>query len=69
MQAAPSWPLAAIRAQLSRSIDVIVHVARTASAARQIVDVVEVVAGNGMPTVRPLAAGGTVTGALERRRA
>ena len=29
MQAAPSWPLAAIRAQLSRSIDVIVHVART----------------------------------------
>jgi pilus assembly protein CpaF len=69
MQAAPSWPLAAIRAQLSRSIDVIVHVARTTSAARQIVEVVEVVTGDGQPAVRPLAAGPAVVGDLERRRA
>ena len=61
MQAAPSWPLAAIRAQLSRSIDVIVHVARTASAARQIVDVVEVV-------VRRWAAGGAAAGRRFGRR-
>ena len=54
MQAAPSWPLAAIRAQLTRSIDVIVHVARTAGAARQIVDIVEVGAGDGPPAARPL---------------
>ena len=69
MQAAPSWPLAAIRAQLSRSIDVIVHVARTTSASRQIVDVVEVVPGDGTPAVRPLVAGSDVIGVLERRRA
>jgi pilus assembly protein CpaF len=68
MQAAPSWPLAAIRAQLSRSIDVIIHVARTTTAARQIVDVVEVVAGDERPAVRPLVAGSAVTGDLERRR-
>ncbi len=69
MQAAPSWPLAAIRAQLSRSIDVIVHVARTTTAARQIIDVVEVVAGEGSPAIRPLATGSTVIGDLQRRRA
>jgi pilus assembly protein CpaF len=69
MQAAPSWPLAAIRAQLSRSIDVIVHVARTASAARQIVEVVEVVPGDGPPAVRPLATGSAVIRDLTRRRA
>ena len=69
MQAAPSWPLAAIRAQLSRSIDVIVHVARTTSASRQVVDVVEVTPGDGAPVVRPLVSGSDVIGELERRRA
>jgi pilus assembly protein CpaF len=69
MQAAPSWPLAAIRAQLSRSIDVVVHVARTTTAARHVVDVVEVISGDGPPAVRTLATGPNVVGALERRRA
>ena len=69
MQAAPSWPLPAIRAQLTRSIDVIVHVGRTASAARQIVDVVEVAVSDRSPEVRSLATGPVVVGELGRRRA
>ncbi|CAN5426771.1 CpaF family protein [soil metagenome] len=55
MQAAPNWPLAAIRSQLSRSIDVIVHVGRTDTAARRVVTIAEVVEGDGPPVVRPLA--------------
>ena len=34
LQAAPQWPLAAVRQQLARSLDVIVHVARTGRARR-----------------------------------
>ena len=35
LQAAPAWPLAAIRTQLARSIDVVVHVERRLEADRQ----------------------------------
>ena len=62
------WPLAAIRAQLSRSIDVIVHVARTTSAARRS-SMRRGVTGDGQPVVRPLAAGRASSADLERRRA
>ena len=42
MQAAPSWPLAAIRRQVSRSIDVVIHLERTPSGRRRVARSVEV---------------------------
>lgn len=42
LQAAPTWPLAAIRHQLARSIDVVIHVERTADGARRITELAEV---------------------------
>jgi pilus assembly protein CpaF len=42
LQAAPTWPLAAIRHQLARSIDVVIHVERAADGARRITEVAEV---------------------------
>jgi len=56
LQAAPTWPLAAIRAQLARSIDVIVHVVREGDV-RRIHSIAEVVAttDGAAPEVRVLA--------------
>jgi pilus assembly protein CpaF len=68
MQAAPNWPLAAIRSQLARSIDVIVHLGRTGSAARRVVAVAEVVEGDGPPVVRPLTDHRHVVAPLRRVR-
>lgn len=68
LQAAPSWPLAAVRAELTRSIDVIVHVTRTGTATRRIVEVDEVVHGGAPHELRPLAVGDDVVGVLRRRR-
>lgn len=58
VQAAPRWPLTAIRTQLARSIDVVVHVGRS-GATRRVESIVEVVApepgrGEVVPAVRPL---------------
>jgi pilus assembly protein CpaF len=55
MQAAPTWPLAAIRRQLTRSLDVVVHLTRLPSGARVVSEVAEVVESGEEPTVRPLA--------------
>lgn len=68
MQAAPSWPLAAIRSQLNRSIDVIVQVSRTADGARRVTTIAEVVEGDGAPSVRTLAEHQRVVGRLSRDR-
>ena len=56
LQAAPTWPLAAIRAQLARSVDVIVHVDRVGDR-RRVRSIAEVVATSdgGAPQVRALA--------------
>ena len=54
MQAAPGWPLAAIRRQVSRSIDVVVHLVRDPTGRRRVREVVEVVEGDGEPAGRPL---------------
>ena len=66
MQAAPSWPLAAIRQQLARSIDVIVHVGRTrACPGRHITSIDEVGSdATGGPSVRQIAT--SVDGDLTR---
>lgn len=68
MQAVPTWPLAAIRRQVTRSIDVIVHLRRDVDGRRAVSEVVEVSEGDGEPTVRPLLTGDERSGALERRR-
>jgi pilus assembly protein CpaF len=73
LQAAPTWPLAAIRAQLARSIDVVVHVERTAGR-RRVQSIAEVVAapGGAEPQVVTLAestgTGLVVRGHLSRGR-
>jgi pilus assembly protein CpaF len=68
MQAAPTWPLAAIRAQLTRSIDVVVHVVRTSTAARRVAAIAEVIEGDGPPQLRTIADQSGVVAELERRR-
>lgn len=55
MQAAPSWPLPAIRRQVTRSLDVVVHVTRLPSGARVVAEVAEVVESGDEPQVRVLA--------------
>lgn len=75
LAAAPQWPLAAIRQQLARSIDIVVHVART-GATRRIVAISEVVVpidDSTRPALRDIARLGTdetltQIGSLERRR-
>jgi pilus assembly protein CpaF len=80
LQAAPTWPLAAIRHQLARSIDVIVHIERHGDGHRRIVDIAEVAPpsttadeSTTSPAVRSLGRLGTdddldIVGSLERRR-
>jgi len=76
LQAAPQWPLSAVRQQLARSIDVIVHVGRS-GCTRQILEVCEVDpppldGALTAPSVRPLArsTGGdlAIEASLDRRR-
>jgi pilus assembly protein CpaF len=68
MQAAPSWPLAAIRRQVSRSLDAVIHVARRSDGTRRVVEVAEVVESGDEPAVRPLAGAEHVVGAPTRLR-
>ncbi len=68
MQAAPSWPLAAIRRQVSRSIDAVVHLVRDPDGRRRVHQVVEVEEGDGEPSVRVLAADGQAIGQFTRSR-
>ena len=79
LQAAPTWPLAAIRQQLQRSIDIVIHVEREAGTGkRSIVEIGEVIDASDSgdtirPAVRPLATAHhgqlEVVAALARRRA
>ena len=68
MQAAPSWPLAAIRRQVSRSIDAVVHLVRDADGTRRVDEVVEVVESDGEPSAIELAEAQRVVGAFTRGR-
>lgn len=43
LQAAPNWPLSAVREHVARAIDVVVHVERAADGSRRIAEVGEVV--------------------------
>lgn len=68
MQAAPSWPLTAIRRQVSRSLDVIVHVARDDHGARRVAEVAEVRESGDEPAVHVLATGDTLVARPARSR-
>lgn len=68
MQAAPAWPLAAIRRNITRSIDAVVHLNRLADGRRVVAEVVEVAESGDEPSGRPLVSEGAVVGELTRRR-
>jgi|GEM_PF-100355 len=58
LRAAPTWPMAAIREQLARSIDVVVHVGRGTDGTRRIQSVSEVLptlSADGVPATRMIA--------------
>jgi pilus assembly protein CpaF len=67
LQAAPAWPIAAIRRQVSRSVDAIVHVERTAGR-RCVTEIVEPVESDGEPDGRSLVSDGHAVASPERRR-
>ena len=66
VQAAPSWPLAAVRQHLTRSIDVVVHVGRFADGRRRVVEVGEVIVDRDRLGLRPIADGDAVVGQVTR---
>ena len=68
IQAAPAWPMLAVRQQLTRSIDAVVHVARTGKAARRVVEVGEVVEAGDRLQLQPLVQGDAVVGRSTRVR-
>lgn len=78
MQAAPTWPLAAVRDHLRSSIDVIVHVGRTPDGRRTVLEVAEMTdAADDLAAddstrrslrLRPLAHGSRVLHPLSRSR-
>jgi pilus assembly protein CpaF len=69
IQAAPAWPLRAVRQQLTRSVDAVVHVARTGSAARRVIEVAEVIEDADRLQLRPLVDATGVVGRITRSRA
>lgn len=67
LQAAPAWPMSAIRRQISRSVDAVVHVERR-DGARAVVEIVEPIESDGEPDGRRIADRSTVLGDFERSR-
>ena len=68
LRAAPTWPLEAIRSQLTRSIDAIVHVERRPNGERRIVTVAELLVDDRDAGVRPLVLDAAVVAQPERGR-
>lgn len=74
MQAAPTWPLTAVRSHLHRCIDAIVHVERTTGGARRVVEIAELgdptaaAALDEVPPLRMVVQSGAVVEALHRSR-
>jgi pilus assembly protein CpaF len=69
IQAAPTWPLTAVREHLTRSIDAVVHVARHHDGARRVIEVGEVVVDRDRLGLRPIADASRVLGQVTRLRA
>jgi pilus assembly protein CpaF len=74
IQAAPTWPLVAVRSHLHRCVDAVVHVERTAAGARHVVEIAELgdaaAAENvaDVPAMRIIVQEGDVVAALHRSR-
>jgi pilus assembly protein CpaF len=68
MQAAPTWPLPAIRRQVTRSIDVVIHLERDRAGRRRVAEIAEVQESDGEPAVSTLATAEGVVARLTRRR-
>lgn len=69
LQAAPGWPLPAIRRQVSRSIDAVIFVERHPNGVRLVREIGEVVESDGEPQLRVLASGGSILDSFTRGRA
>jgi pilus assembly protein CpaF len=75
VQAAPTWPLPAVRSHLLRCVDVIVHVERSAGGGRRVVEIAELDAPGDLstdrdrPLMRPVVSGDAIVGTLQRSRA
>lgn len=69
IQAAPAWPLLAVRQHLTRSIDLVVHLARGDDGARRVVEIGEVIADGDRLELHPIVAGDAVVGRIGRIRA
>jgi pilus assembly protein CpaF len=68
VQAAPAWPLRAVRDHLVRCIDAVVHVERTTSGARRVSQIAEVIDRDGVPAVRPVVTSGERVAEMRRSR-
>jgi pilus assembly protein CpaF len=68
LQEVPTWPLEAIHDQVRRSIDVVIHVARTIDGQRRIVEVGETDLVASGVQLRRLVDRSTVISSLQRRR-
>jgi pilus assembly protein CpaF len=68
IQAAPAWPLTAVRQHLTRSIDVVVHVARHHDGSRGIAEIGEVVVDRDRLGLRPITNRRAVVGQVTRVR-
>ena len=68
LQEVPGWPLGAIRDQVGRSIDIVVHVGRTNDRRRAVLEVCETDPAAGELKLRRLADRGTVLATLQRSR-
>ena len=72
VQEVGNWPLIAVRRHVASAVDVVVHLERDGTGARRVVAIAEVTrpdeGDSGALTVRPLADGDTVVGALTRGR-
>ncbi len=68
LQEVPGWPLEAIRDQVRRSIDVVIHVGRTSDKRRAVLEVCETDRAAGDLKLRRLADSGAVIASLQRSR-
>lgn len=74
VQAAPTWPLPAVRSHLLRCVDAIVHVARSAGGGRRVVEISELESTGDLaseadrPLIRPVVNGERIVADLRRSR-
>jgi pilus assembly protein CpaF len=68
LQANPAWSLTALRDQVERSVDVLVHVERSADGMRRVSEISEIIVGGAEHRVQRLATPTETVRPLTRRR-